>query len=79
MKSYHDQLKELQQMVDLKQKELGEVNKVSAEQKHIMEDLNERLNASMQSCTEANAIIDRYGLFKSYSISLYRFLVSVSF
>ncbi|XP_054784057.1 uncharacterized protein LOC129291003 isoform X2 [Prosopis cineraria] len=57
-KSYLDQLQELQHMVDLKQKELGEINRVSAEQKHIMEDLNERLNASMQSCTEANAIIN---------------------
>ncbi|KAI9080017.1 hypothetical protein K1719_038082 [Acacia pycnantha] len=56
-KSYLDQLKEFQQMVDLKQKELGEINRVSAEQKRIIEDLNERLNASMQSCTEANAIV----------------------
>ncbi|XP_028776820.1 myosin-11 isoform X2 [Neltuma alba] len=56
-KSYLDQLKELQQMVDLKQKEVGEINRVSAEQKHAVEDLNERLNASMQSCNEANAII----------------------
>ncbi|KAK4267752.1 hypothetical protein QN277_024492 [Acacia crassicarpa] len=56
-KSYLDQLKEIQQKVDLKQKELGEINRVSAEQKHIIEDLNERLNASMQSCTEANAIV----------------------
>ena len=47
-------------MVDLKQKELEEVSRVSAEQKHAMEDLNERLSASMQSCAEANAIISRY-------------------
>ncbi|KAI4356821.1 hypothetical protein L6164_000808 [Bauhinia variegata] len=56
-KCYLDQLTELQKMVDLKQKELGEVNRVSAEQKHAIEDLNERLSASMQSCAEANAII----------------------
>ncbi|XP_061339633.1 uncharacterized protein LOC133286255 isoform X2 [Gastrolobium bilobum] len=56
-KCYLDQLKELQQMVDLKQKELGDVNRASAEQKHALEDLNERLSASMQSCAEANAII----------------------
>ncbi|KAI4354907.1 hypothetical protein L6164_003732 [Bauhinia variegata] len=56
-KCYLDQLTELQQMVDLKQKELGEVNRVSAEQKHALEDLNERLSASMQSCAEANAIM----------------------
>lgn len=58
-------------MVDLKQKELGEINRVSAEQKHIMEDLSERLNASMQSCTEANDIISRYGFFNSYGFSLH--------
>ncbi|KAG4119529.1 hypothetical protein ERO13_D11G086300v2 [Gossypium hirsutum] len=36
------------------QKELVEVNRISAEQKHAIEDLNERLSASLQSCTEAN-------------------------
>ncbi|KAK7294950.1 hypothetical protein RJT34_17850 [Clitoria ternatea] len=56
-KSYLDQLKELQQMVDQKQKELGDLNRASSEQKHALEDLNERLNASTQSCAEANAII----------------------
>ncbi|XLU99252.1 hypothetical protein S245_013592, partial [Arachis hypogaea] len=56
-KCYLDQLKELQQSVDLKYKELGDVNRVTAEQKHAIEDLNERLSASMQSCAEANAII----------------------
>ncbi|XP_020996482.1 uncharacterized protein LOC107485447 [Arachis duranensis] len=56
-KCYLDQLKELQQSVDLKYKELGDVNRVTAEQKHAIEDLNERLSASMQSSAEANAII----------------------
>ncbi|KAK7340126.1 hypothetical protein VNO77_20820 [Canavalia gladiata] len=56
-KCYLDQLKELQQMLDLKQKELGDLNRASAEQKHALEDLNERLSASTQSCAEANAII----------------------
>ncbi|XP_020219496.1 ELKS/Rab6-interacting/CAST family member 1 isoform X2 [Cajanus cajan] len=56
-KCYLDQLKELQQMVDLKQKELGNLIRASAEQKHALEDLNERLSASTQSCAEANAII----------------------
>ncbi|MED6112827.1 hypothetical protein PIB30_065246 [Stylosanthes scabra] len=56
-KCYLDQLKELQQSVELKQKELGDVNRVTAEQKHALEDLNERLSASMQSCAEANAVI----------------------
>ncbi|XP_039011981.1 early endosome antigen 1 isoform X2 [Hibiscus syriacus] len=53
-KSYLVQLKELQILSDVKQKELVEVNRISAEQKHAIEDLNERLSASMQSCTEAN-------------------------
>ncbi|XWS77176.1 hypothetical protein CRYUN_Cryun01aG0239100 [Craigia yunnanensis] len=52
--SYLDQLKELKILLDVKQKELVEVNRISAEQKHAIEDLNERLSASMQSCTEAN-------------------------
>ncbi|CAL0306135.1 unnamed protein product [Lupinus luteus] len=56
-KCYFDQVKELQLMVDLKQKELVGVNKVSAEQKCAMEDLNERLSASIQSRAEANDII----------------------
>ncbi|KAK8654563.1 hypothetical protein V6N13_128524 [Hibiscus sabdariffa] len=52
--SYLDQLKELEILIDVKQKELLEVKRISAEQKHSIEDLNERLSASMQSCTEAN-------------------------
>ncbi|KAL9315115.1 hypothetical protein ACSQ67_016116 [Phaseolus vulgaris] len=56
-KCYLDQLKELQQTVDLKQKELGDLNKASAELRHALEDLNERLSASTQSCAEANSII----------------------
>ncbi|XP_012569095.1 uncharacterized protein [Cicer arietinum] len=55
---YHaDQIKDLQQMVDLKQKELGDVNRAFSEQKHALEDLNERLGASMQSCAESNELI----------------------
>ncbi|MBA0685851.1 hypothetical protein Goari_013492 [Gossypium aridum] len=52
--SYLDQIKELQILLDGKQKELVEVNRISAEQKHAIEDLSERLSASLQSCTEAN-------------------------
>lgn len=55
--SYHDQLKELQHFLEVKQKELEEVNRVLAEQKQGMENLSERLNASNQSCSEANEII----------------------
>lgn len=57
--SYHDRLKELQHLLEVKQKELEEVNRVLAEQKHGMENLSERLNASTQSCSEANEIITR--------------------
>lgn len=49
----------LNHVVETKQKELAELNRISAEQKHAMEDLNIRLSASVQSCNEANEIIDR--------------------
>ncbi|XP_007052024.2 PREDICTED: CAP-Gly domain-containing linker protein 1 isoform X1 [Theobroma cacao] len=55
--SYLDQLQELNNLLDVKQKELVEVNRISAEQKHAIEDLNLRLTASIQSCTEANEIM----------------------
>ncbi|XP_048132026.1 myosin-9-like isoform X2 [Rhodamnia argentea] len=57
-RSYLEQVKELQDMVETKQKELLDMHKSSAEQKHVIEDLNERLSASMQSCAEANEIMD---------------------
>lgn len=57
--SYLDQLKALRDMLDAKQKELAEISRISAEQKHEMGDLNDRLSASMQSCTEANEIMKR--------------------
>ncbi|KAJ9556423.1 hypothetical protein OSB04_011037 [Centaurea solstitialis] len=56
-KTYVDELKEARNLFEAKQKELAEVNKISSEQKHAMVDLNERLDASVQSCTEANEII----------------------
>ncbi|KAJ6722777.1 SMAD/FHA DOMAIN-CONTAINING PROTEIN [Salix koriyanagi] len=56
-KLYLDHIKELQDMLDAKQKELVEVHRISAEQKHFLEDLNERLTASRQSCNEANEIM----------------------
>lgn len=58
-KSFLHQLKELRDMLEVKQNELVEVNKISAEQKHLIEDLQERLSASRQSCNEANAIMNR--------------------
>ncbi|KAJ8573287.1 hypothetical protein K7X08_009798 [Anisodus acutangulus] len=56
-KSYLEQLKELQQSLETKEKELVESNRICAEQNHSLEDLNERLGASGQSCVEANEII----------------------
>ncbi|KAK6918491.1 Forkhead-associated (FHA) domain [Dillenia turbinata] len=56
-KSYIDQLDELRHLLEFRQKEIVEVNRISTEQKHAMEDLGERLNASMQSCAEANEVI----------------------
>lgn len=56
-KSYIEQLKEVQQLLEAKEKELVDSSRISAEQKHALEDLNERLNASEQSCVEANEII----------------------
>lgn len=58
-KSYVDQLRDLHLLLEFKQKELVEVNRLLAEQKHATSDLNERLSASMQSCAEANEIITR--------------------
>lgn len=58
-KSYLDQLSDLCQSLEAKEKELAELNKISAEQKHEIEDLNERRSASVQSCVEANEIINR--------------------
>ncbi|VFQ94633.1 unnamed protein product [Cuscuta campestris] len=57
-KSYHDQIKELNRLLEFKDKECIESSRISAEQKHNLEDLNERLNASEQSCIEANEIIN---------------------
>ncbi|KAL3536929.1 hypothetical protein ACH5RR_000295 [Cinchona calisaya] len=54
---YLGQLKEVQQLLEDKEKELMDSNRISSEQKHALEDLNERLGASMQSCVEANEII----------------------
>ncbi|XP_058223977.1 uncharacterized protein LOC131333463 isoform X2 [Rhododendron vialii] len=57
-KPYLDQLKELQNASEIKQKVLVEVEKICAEQKHAVEDLNEQLSASVQSCAEANEILN---------------------
>ncbi|GLT39511.1 hypothetical protein SLA2020_136970 [Shorea laevis] len=56
-KSFLDKLNELQNLLDIKQKEVVEISRTLAEQKHATEDLNERLSASAQSCAEANEIM----------------------
>ncbi|PWA59895.1 SMAD/FHA domain-containing protein [Artemisia annua] len=43
--------------LEAKQKELVEVNKISSEQKYALEELNERHNAVVQSCTKADEIM----------------------
>ncbi|XP_047976283.1 uncharacterized protein LOC125218613 isoform X2 [Salvia hispanica] len=64
-KSFQDKLSQLNQFLESKDKELAELSRISAEQKHGIEDLNERLSASMQSCTEANEIIARRLLYQN--------------
>lgn len=59
-KSYNDQLNELNESLEVTKKELTEINKSSAEQKHAIEDLNERLSAALQSRTDADEIMKRY-------------------
>ncbi|KAG9145681.1 hypothetical protein Leryth_025936 [Lithospermum erythrorhizon] len=56
-KIYLDQMKELQQMLEGKEKELADSAKISSEQKHAFEDLTVRLNSCEQSLVEANEII----------------------
>ncbi|XP_058102448.1 uncharacterized protein LOC131246384 isoform X2 [Magnolia sinica] len=55
--SYLDKIKELQHELEVKQKELAEVSTISAERQHAVEDLNERLSASIQSRVDADEII----------------------
>ncbi|KAL6126003.1 hypothetical protein ACLB2K_074054 [Fragaria x ananassa] len=57
-KPYLDQLKEVHHSMEVKQKEVVEISKICAEQKYALEDLNERLTASVQSGTEANEIMN---------------------
>lgn len=58
-KSFDNELIELRDLIDTKQKELAQVNRVLAEQKHSIDDLGERLSTSLQSLCEANEIIKR--------------------
>nr|XP_010919175.1 uncharacterized protein LOC105043354 isoform X3 [Elaeis guineensis] len=55
--SFLDQIKELQHVLDGKQKEVDMLNTLSAELRNSVKDLNERLSASMQSRVDADEII----------------------
>uniref|UniRef100_A0A1D1Z2R2 Restin n=2 Tax=Anthurium amnicola TaxID=1678845 RepID=A0A1D1Z2R2_9ARAE len=63
--SYLDQIKELQHMLEVKEKELDDINVVSAEHRHSIKDLSERLSASMQSRAEADEFINTQKLIIS--------------
>ncbi|KAG9445097.1 hypothetical protein H6P81_016437 [Aristolochia fimbriata] len=56
--SYLGQVKELQRTLEVKEKELDVVSATSAERQHAVEDLNERLTASIQSRKDADEIIN---------------------
>ncbi|KAL8137935.1 hypothetical protein V2J09_003936, partial [Rumex salicifolius] len=56
-RSYVDQLKELNDSLEHKRKELEAASKISAEQKHVIDNLKEGLASSLQSCAEANEIM----------------------
>ncbi|KAK8968516.1 hypothetical protein KSP40_PGU004419 [Platanthera guangdongensis] len=56
--SYQDRIKDLLNLVDAKQKELDDTNATSAELQNSIKDFNERLNASLQSRSDADEIIN---------------------
>lgn len=56
-KSYTGQIKELRDSLEVKQKELVDLNKISTERKCSIEDLKKRLSALEQSCAEANDMV----------------------
>lgn len=57
--SFLDQIKELQKVLDEKQKELDMLNTLSAELRNSVKDLSERLSSSVQSRVDADEIIQR--------------------
>lgn len=57
--SYLDQLKKLRLILEVKQKELVQASAISSERLHAMDDLKERLSASIQSRVDADEIINR--------------------
>lgn len=57
--SYLDQIKELRQTLDVKQREIDEQSTSLAELRHSTDDLKERLRLSDQSRADADEIIQR--------------------
>ncbi|XP_010276144.1 PREDICTED: major antigen isoform X2 [Nelumbo nucifera] len=55
---YLDKIKELHHTLEVKNKELDGVNSLLAERQHAVEDLEQRLRASMQSRNDADAVIN---------------------
>lgn len=56
--SYHDQIKDLLNVLEAKQKELDDLSATSAEMQNSIKDLNERHYASLQSRADADEIIN---------------------
>ncbi|KAG0466814.1 hypothetical protein HPP92_018394 [Vanilla planifolia] len=56
--SCHDHIEVLQNTLDARQKELDDLNATSIELQNSIKDLNERLNASLQSRADADEIIN---------------------
>ncbi|PKU65440.1 hypothetical protein MA16_Dca013585 [Dendrobium catenatum] len=56
--SYDDQIKDLLNVLEAKQKELDDLKATSAELQNSIKDLNERLHASLQSRADADEIIN---------------------
>ncbi|GLT51903.1 hypothetical protein SLA2020_252770 [Shorea laevis] len=57
VRTFFYELNKLHTLLDIRQKEAVDVGRILAEQRHVIEDLNERLSASTQSCAEANEIM----------------------
>ncbi|GLT84450.1 hypothetical protein SLE2022_026790 [Rubroshorea leprosula] len=57
VRTFFYELNKLRDLLDIRQKEAIDVVRMLAKQRHVIDDLNERLSASMQLCAEANEIM----------------------
>ncbi|GKV12947.1 hypothetical protein SLEP1_g24030 [Rubroshorea leprosula] len=57
VRTFFYELNKLRDLLDIRQKEAVDVVRMLAKQRHVIDDLNERLSASTQSCAEANEIM----------------------